>query len=181
MYRWWRHISMLVTSQLPIQTIKVVYSFFDVNLCPPTLKKVPPPMLLAKRFIFWFLLNFLLTKFCNFISTFINFQQVNLSMCYFTLYFSGKTFYSSCKSTVIAVRNWAFSWISVITRLTFYRELYLLLAAARFNATCQLKINSKKSSNVTTIRVLIRFFRFFKRLPIILRNLTNPNVLIQLS
>jgi len=36
---------MLVTSQLPIQTTNIFYSFFDVDLCLPTLKKVPPPML----------------------------------------------------------------------------------------------------------------------------------------
>jgi len=35
---------MLVMSQLPIQTTKILYSFFVVHLCPPTLKKVPPPM-----------------------------------------------------------------------------------------------------------------------------------------
>jgi len=35
---------MLVMSQLPIQTTQFFYSIFDVNLCPPNLKKVPPPM-----------------------------------------------------------------------------------------------------------------------------------------
>jgi len=35
---------MLVTSQLLIQTAKILYNFFDVRLCPPTLKKVPPSM-----------------------------------------------------------------------------------------------------------------------------------------
>jgi len=37
-------MSMLVTSQLPIQTTKIFDSFFDVHLFPSTLKKVPPPM-----------------------------------------------------------------------------------------------------------------------------------------
>jgi len=32
-----RHISMLVTSQLPIQTTKIFQRFFDVLLFPPTL------------------------------------------------------------------------------------------------------------------------------------------------
>ena len=44
LYRQWRHISMIVTSQLPIQTEKIFYRFLDVRLCPPTLKKVPQPM-----------------------------------------------------------------------------------------------------------------------------------------
>jgi len=35
---------MLVTSKLPIQTTKSFYSVFDLHLCPPTLKKLPPPM-----------------------------------------------------------------------------------------------------------------------------------------
>jgi len=35
---------MLMTSQLLIQTTKIFYSFFDVDLFPPTLKKDPPPM-----------------------------------------------------------------------------------------------------------------------------------------
>ena len=35
---------MLVTSQLPIQTTKFFYSFFNVPLCPPTFKKIPPPI-----------------------------------------------------------------------------------------------------------------------------------------
>jgi len=32
-------ISMLVMSQLPIQTKKIFHSFFDVHLCPPTFQK----------------------------------------------------------------------------------------------------------------------------------------------
>jgi len=36
---------MPVISQLPIQTTKILYNFFDVHLFHPTLKKVPPPML----------------------------------------------------------------------------------------------------------------------------------------
>jgi len=35
---------MLVTSQLPVQTTNIFYSFFHLHLCPPTLKKVPQPM-----------------------------------------------------------------------------------------------------------------------------------------
>ena len=36
---------MLVTSQLLIQTTQILYSFFVVHLCPLTLKKVQPPMI----------------------------------------------------------------------------------------------------------------------------------------
>jgi len=36
---------MRVTSQLPIQNTKIVHIFFDMHLFPPTLKKVPPPLL----------------------------------------------------------------------------------------------------------------------------------------
>jgi len=35
---------MILTLQLPFKTAKIVYRFFDVHLCLPTLKKVPPPM-----------------------------------------------------------------------------------------------------------------------------------------
>jgi len=47
---------MLVTSQLLMQTTKF-YVFFDVHLCPPLLKKVPPPMAkttCADRAFVWF-------------------------------------------------------------------------------------------------------------------------------
>ena len=39
-------ISKFVTSQLSnsIKTVNIFDSFIDVHLCPPTLKKVPPPM-----------------------------------------------------------------------------------------------------------------------------------------
>jgi len=35
---------MLMTSQFPVETANIFYSLFDMHLCPPTLKKVPPPM-----------------------------------------------------------------------------------------------------------------------------------------
>ena len=40
----WRHISILVTSQLPIQATKFAIISFQRALVPPTLKKFPPPM-----------------------------------------------------------------------------------------------------------------------------------------
>jgi len=43
-YMQWRHISMLVTSQLPIQTTKFAIIAFQRALVPPTLKKVRPHM-----------------------------------------------------------------------------------------------------------------------------------------
>jgi len=38
-YMQWRHISMLVTSQLPIQTTKFAIIAFNVPLCPPLWKR----------------------------------------------------------------------------------------------------------------------------------------------
>jgi len=42
---------MIVTSQLLIQTTKNFNSLSDVQLRPPTLKKVPPPMVVTTTYL----------------------------------------------------------------------------------------------------------------------------------
>ena len=42
---------MLVTSQLPIQTTKIFYSFLTGTFVTPTLKKVPPPIVAIYFFL----------------------------------------------------------------------------------------------------------------------------------